>query len=237
VAQKLAGPAEVVEIDVSAYAPRMQRTLLELGYLPVAYVPALAFDDVERLDVVKMFHLPAPPEVNIDSLTPSCKAIADLVLRRFRSRSVLPRVAAAVHRLPLFAGLDPEQVARLAGVCGAATFERGEVLFREGEADHRMHIVLEGEVAVSISGSSDPVGVVRSGECLGESSLLAAAAHSATATARTRVETAVLEHSDIAELVRLRPDVGLHIYRNLATGTAEKLKRLDLSLAHNQANG
>jgi hypothetical protein len=26
-------------------------------------------------------------------------------------------------------------------------------------------------------------------------------------------------------LIRLRPDIGLHIYRNLATGLAEKLKR------------
>jgi GNAT superfamily N-acetyltransferase len=229
---KLAGPAEVVEVDVSAYAPRMQRTLLELGFLPVAYVPALAFDDVERLDVVKMFRLPAAPQVNTEHLTPRARALADLVLRRFRSRSVLPRVAAVVHRLPLFAGLEPEQVARLAGVCGAAVFEPGQALFHEGEADYRMHVVLEGEVGISVAGSADPVGVVRSGECLGEGSLLAGSAHSATATARTRVETAVLEHSDIAELIRQRPDIGLHIYKNLASGAVEKLKRLDQSLAH-----
>jgi hypothetical protein len=37
---------------VSAHAPRMQRTLIELGFLPVAYLPALVFHDVERLDVV-----------------------------------------------------------------------------------------------------------------------------------------------------------------------------------------
>src|SRR3712207_2299265 len=31
---------EYLEIDVSAYAPRMQRTLLELDFFPVAYIPA-----------------------------------------------------------------------------------------------------------------------------------------------------------------------------------------------------
>jgi hypothetical protein len=41
----------------------------------------------------------------------------------------------------------------------------------------------------------------------------------------------VLEYADLAELVRLRPDIGLHIYRNLAVGEGEKLKRMDLSLA------
>ena len=207
----------------------MQRTLLELGFLPVAYIPAFAFDEVERLDVVKMFRLPAPPEVNIEALAPRYRTLADLVLRRFRTRSVLPRVAAAVHHLPLFAGLISEQVTRLAGVCGTASFEPGKTIFREGETDYRMHVVLQGEVEITVARSSTSVGVVRDGECFGEISLLTGAPHSATATARTYVETAVLEHADLAELIRLRPDIGLHIYRNLAVDAGEKLKRMDVS--------
>jgi GNAT superfamily N-acetyltransferase len=224
---KLGGPAELVEIDVSAYAPRMQRTLLELGFLPVAYIPAFAFDEVERVDVVKMFRLPGPPEVNLEALAPRNRAMAELVLRRFRARSVLPRVAAAVHRLPLFSGLISEQVTRLAGVCTTASFAAGQTIFREGEADHRMHVVLKGEVDIIVVPSGRPVGVVRQGECLGEISLLTKAAHSATAIARTYVETAVLDDANLTELIRLRPDIGLHIYRNLAIGASEKLKRMD----------
>jgi CRP-like cAMP-binding protein len=60
--------------------------------------------------------------------------------------------------------------------------------------------------------------------------LLTTAVHSATAMARTQVETAVLEHQELAELIRMRPDIGLHIYRNLAVGMGEKLKRLNDSL-------
>jgi CRP-like cAMP-binding protein len=71
---------------------------------------------------------------------------------------------------------------------------------------------------------------VRSGECLGEMSMLTSTPHSVTATARTGVETAALEHRDLIELIRLRPDIGLGIYRNLAVGTGEKLKRLNASL-------
>jgi len=224
----------IIEVDVSAHAPRMQRTLLELGFLPVAYLPALVFHEVVRLDVVKMVRLLTPPQVRTDGLTPSCAALAELVLRLFRNRTVLPRIAKAVHDLPLFAGLNAEQIARLAGVCSITTFEPGETIFLEGAAGNQMHVVLEGEVAIAVAAaaqSAAPVGVVRSGECLGEMSLLTAGAHSATATALTRVETAVLGHQDLAELIRLRPDIGLHIYRNLAVGMGEKLKRLDVSLA------
>jgi GNAT superfamily N-acetyltransferase len=220
----------LIEVDVSAHAPRMQRTLIELGFVPVAYLPALVFHEVERLDVVKMLRLLSPPHVGTDGLTPNCRALAEMVLRHFRSRTVLPRIARAVHDLPLFAGLNAEQVARLAGVCGVATFASGEVVFREGEAGKEMHVVLAGEVAITVAASAAPVGVVRSGECLGEMSLLTGSIHSATATAVTPVETAVLGHDDLAELIRLRPDIGLYIYPNLAVGTGEKLKRLDVSL-------
>src|ERR1019366_787121 len=121
----------LIEVDVSAHAPRMQRTLIELGFLPVAYLPALVFHEVERLDVIKMVRLLTPPHVRTDGLTPSCAAMAELVLRLFRNRTVLPRIAKAVHALPLFAGLSAEQIARLAGACGVTAFEPGEIVFRE----------------------------------------------------------------------------------------------------------
>lgn len=221
----------LIEVDVSAHAPRMQRTLLELGFLPVAYLPALVFHEVERLDVVKMVRLLNPPQVRTGALSPSCEAFANLVLRLFRKRSILPRIAQAVHNLPLFSGLSAEQVARLAGVCGFAMFEPQQTIFRAGQAASHMHVVLRGEVAIAVAESTAAVGMVRAGECLGEMSLLTGGDHSATATALTPVETAVLAHQDLVELIRLRPDIGLHIYKNLAVGAGEKLRRLDAALS------
>jgi GNAT superfamily N-acetyltransferase len=220
-----------LEVDVSAYEPRMQRTLVELGFLPVAYIPALVFHEVERLDVVKMSYLMTSPDVSTDALTPRAKEMAEAVLRQFGSREVQPWIAQAVQGLPLFGGLNAEQSNRLAGVCRLASFEPGEVVFRQGQASREVYVVLHGEVAIALADSDTVVGVVRAGECLGEMSLLTAAAHSATATALTRVETAVLRHQDLAELIRLRPDIGLHLYKNIGVGMGEKLKRVDASLA------
>jgi GNAT superfamily N-acetyltransferase len=224
------GISECIEIDVSAYAPRMQRTLLELGYLPAAFIPALVFHDVERLDVIKMMLLAAPPPATLPTLTPSVHALAEQVLRRFRSRDVLPRIAQAVEELALFGGLDEEQVQRLAGVCRVANHAPGEVIFRDGQADGTMHLVLDGQVAIARATSAATVGLVEKGECLGEMSLLTAAPHSATATARTAVTTAVLDHAELAELIRLRPDIGLRIFRNVAIGMGQKLRRSGVAL-------
>jgi GNAT superfamily N-acetyltransferase len=223
-----------VEVDVSAHAPRMQRTLLELGFLPAAYVPALVFHEVERLDVVKMVRLLVPPEVRTEALTPRARAVADVVLRLLRSRAVLPRVAHAVQGLSLFGGLNAEQVNRLAGVCAVKEFKAGMGIFAEGEVSREMYVLLRGEAAISVAGCAAPVSTVGAGECLGEISLLTAAPRSATATARTSLEAAVLGHADLAELVRLRPDIGLQIYKNLALGLGEKLKRSGESLARRQ---
>lgn len=214
-----------VEVDVSAYAPRMQRTLVELGFLPVAYLPALAFDHVERLDIVKMIRLLVSPDVSTETLTPAAKAVAEVVLRSFRSKNVLPRIAEVVRELSLFADLSEEQVQRLAGVCAWATFNPGEVVFRALEPARDFYVVVSGEVTIAAPPSLTAIGTVRRGECLGEISLLTGATHSATATAATSLEVAVLNHGDLAELIRLRPDIGLVLYRNLATGLGAKLTR------------
>jgi CRP-like cAMP-binding protein len=160
--------------------------------------------------------------------------LAEVILRHCMSRSVLPRIAQVVQGLSLFAGLSGEQIARLAGACTVSTFAPGEVIFEEGQASQEMQVVLQGEVAISVAGSGVAVGAVRPGECLGEMYLLNRARHSATATARTRVETVVLGHQDLTELIRFRPDIGLHIYKNLAIDIGEKLKRSGASLACRQ---
>ncbi len=217
-----------VEIDVSAHAPRMQRTLLQLGFVPVAYVPALAFHHVERLDLVKMARLLAPLEFEGVMLIPPISETAELVTSAFRRRDVLPRLGEVVDLVDLFKGLEEEQLQRLAGACGHTAFEAGQTIFRQGEPCNEMYLLLEGEVAIYFDRLDEPVGTVGTGECLGEVSLLAGGDHSATARAVTPVEMGVLTKADLLSLVRLRPGIGVVLYRNLARGLGDKLRRADL---------
>ncbi|MBT8479365.1 MAG: GNAT family N-acetyltransferase [Gemmatimonadetes bacterium] len=219
-----------IELDVSADAPRMQRTALQLGFVPVAYVPALAFVDVERLDLVKFAKLLIPLELGSMMLIPPVSEAAELVLAAFRRREVLPRLGEVVDRVGLFTGLEEEQLTRLASSCQYSVFEEGSLIFSAGEPCDEMYLVLEGEVAIHIEGREEPIGRVRAGECLGEISVLTGGDHSATARAVTSVETGVLTKKDLQSLVRLRPGIGVVLYRNLARGLGDKLRRADLDI-------
>lgn len=226
---------EYIEVDVSAYAPRMQRTLLELHYLPAAYVPAMVFYDVERLDTIRMVRLLVPPEIGQVELTTEGRLIADVVMRNFAIRSVLPKIAKALPSIGLFAGLTDEQTRRLASACGVREYASGETILKEGENDRKTYLVLEGEVRICVGSAPRQVGMVRQGESVGEMSLLSGLPYSATAIAQGRVETAVLDHLSLSELIRLRPDIGIVIYHNFANDLAEKLRRTDRYLINKQA--
>ena len=100
----------------------MQRTLLELDFLPVGYIPANVFHEVERLDAIKMARLMVPFELGELHLSEAIRPIANVVIKSFASKDVLPRVAAASQQTPLFVGLSHEQRQRLLGICEAQTF-------------------------------------------------------------------------------------------------------------------
>ena len=203
----------------------MQRTLLELGFLPTAYVPAMVFSEVERLDIVRMVRLFVPPEFSAGSLERTRSGLADAVLKPFVSQQVLPEIKRVVSELPLFRGLEPEQVQRLASACGMARFSPGESILEEGGLEPTLFILITGEADIRRDGARQRVGVVRTGECLGEMSLLTGQPHSASALAARDTEAATLSHRDLMELIRVRPDIGLVMFRNLATGLGAKLGR------------
>lgn len=232
-----AGLVALIEIDVSAHAPRMQRTLYELGFLPVAYLPALAFHRVERRDILRMLKLLVPFERDGVELAPATQRIADLVLRAFEQGEVLPRLQETFGQLALLEGLNDEQRRRLASSCGMTTFEPGEILFSPNGPSHELYILLEGRVAVESAGGGEPLGTVGPGEGLGEIAVLAGTPHSARARALERVMAGVLPGQALSQLVRRRPDIGVVLYRNLARGLGSKLRRLDDTVATSAPSG
>ncbi|MDQ7858363.1 MAG: cyclic nucleotide-binding domain-containing protein, partial [Armatimonadota bacterium] len=58
------------------------------------------------------------------------------------------RIAQALRACVLFSGLEAPQLDRLIGLATEATWPAGRIVFREGEPDDRLYIVVEGLVAL-----------------------------------------------------------------------------------------
>ena len=220
---------EYIEVDVSAHGPRLQRTLVEVGFLPAAYVPALAFHEVERLDAVKMVRLLVPPTLGDVSLIEEVRPLFDLVMESFRTRTVLPGIAAHMEEIALFQGLTREQARRVASGMVLREFEPGATLFQREDPAEELFLLLEGAAEVHLAGDA-LVGRVAAGGTVGENAMLSEGSHSASVSTRTGAVAAVLTRERLRELVARRPDIAVILYRNLAVGLGEKLRRADRDL-------
>jgi len=152
--------AEVIDIDVSAAHPRIQRTMVELGFLPVAYVPGMVFHNTNRWDVVRMMKLNVAWDLGKLELVPAAKAIYDVVTLPFIRREAHRQMRQAAASLPAFEGLtalEMDFVVRIAEECKLAA---GEALVVNG-----LCVILEGGVQVDDR-------TLVPGECFGERLLL-----------------------------------------------------------------
>lgn len=220
---------EYIEIDVSAYAPQMQKTLLELGFLPASYIPAFAFDDTFRLDVIRMVRLELPFDIREIKLIPIVQQISQIVSSEFQKQNLRVHIGEGMRSVPFFRGLSNEQLQRLAVISTANYYKKEQKILCEGEISKRLHIILEGNVKVYKT--QELIGKLQKFDSLGEMSLaLQQHKHTATAIAVSNVKTIAFEYKDLKDLSEVRPDIALVIYKNLTTGLAEKLDNMNNDL-------
>jgi GNAT superfamily N-acetyltransferase len=222
---------DYVEVDVNAHAPRMQKTLLELGFVPVAYLPASVFHQVERLDTVRMQRFYVPVRTDGLQLRDETKPVFDTVVRNLNTRAIQPKLVQLLTTTRLGKHLNREQVSRLSTLFETVAFEDGDTIVKAGERDACLYILLSGTARVYAGSPEEEVGAVNEGELLGEVSLLRKTPHTATAIAEGRVEAACVRHKDLNALLQQRSDIGVVLFRNLATGLSSKLSRTDAFLS------
>jgi len=68
------------EVDTSAYAPRIQKTFIAHGFRPIAYMPAMVFQDTERLDIIRFALVTGEHEPGEILLTEKGKEIQQMVM-------------------------------------------------------------------------------------------------------------------------------------------------------------
>jgi hypothetical protein len=154
---------------------------------------------------------------------PFIRACADLVrsgtghggpMTRTRgATSPIERVL-ALRAIPLFAELEPADVAQIAAIAAERTYSDGEVIGAEGELGDEMHVVVVGVVRVERDGET--IAERGPGDIIGEMSIITRAARIASLIAQGDVRTLRIGNREFEGMLRERPEIAIAVMRVLA---------------------
>jgi len=136
-----------------------------------------------------------------------------------------------LSEVPLFAQLDEQERATLAERLETIKVSAGTTLFHRGDPGDSLYVVRSGEVEIFFkndTGERMVLELATAGHFFGEISLLDGGARTASALVTQDLDAVVITRSDLAELIKLRPDAAMELLA--ATGrrlrdTNEKLRR------------
>ena len=109
-----------------------------------------------------------------------------------------------VARVPLFSGLNANEIADIMRLLRAQQVEPGATIVRRGEPGHSMYFIAAGEVEIELPHERMRLGV---GHFFGEVAVLRRARRSANVTALVRTSLLVLDAQDLHELMERDPRI------------------------------
>jgi CRP/FNR family transcriptional regulator, cyclic AMP receptor protein len=136
-----------------------------------------------------------------------------------------------IAKSPLAKELSPGDVAIVAALAHHHVLEDGQVLSPEGEPDSRMHVVVNGALAVSRSspeGAWENLHVMTAGDLVGELSFLDGTPRYAALRAAGRTEIISLDRADIESLVEKHPWIAYRLMRAIVRFTHTLQRRMSM---------
>jgi CRP-like cAMP-binding protein len=130
-----------------------------------------------------------------------------------------------MRAVPLFAGLLPSEVERIALVMSPRQIAEGEVVCAAGEPGHEFFLVSDGELAVERNGNT--VAKLQTGDHFGELALLDRGPRSATVRALTESQLYVLNEQSFAALLNELPALAQKLLSALASRVRAADRRLE----------
>lgn len=124
-----------------------------------------------------------------------------------------------LRRSVLFQGISDDAAEVVASSLTRRSVPKGERVFVEGEQGDRLFVILSGKIKVgrkAADGRENMLALLGPGELFGELSLFDPGPRTASATALTDCELAIMAHENLAPWVTDRPEVGMQLLRVLA---------------------
>lgn len=131
-----------------------------------------------------------------------------------------------LRRVPLFAALDPPELAAVARIANVVDVPAGTVLTHEGRHEGYFFVVIMGSIRIDRGGMT--VNTLGDGDFLGEIALLDGGPRTATATAVSDSRLLQITNDEFDELVATTPSVRAAIM----TEVGQRLRRIDEEAIH-----
>ena len=123
-----------------------------------------------------------------------------------------------LRRVPLFARIEPSKLKLIAFTSERMTFEKDEVLFRQGDMGDAAYIVLQGDADVLVNSQQGQIRVAGLGQndIVGEIAILIDVPRTATVRACSRLVTLRITKELFFRLITEFPQIAVEIMRELA---------------------
>lgn len=137
---------------------------------------------------------------------------------------------ALLDDVELFSSIAPVDLDRVAASAEQRTYNRGDVLFTEGDEPSELFVVVSGRVAIankSIDGRESVIALMERGDLFGEMPLFDGLARSAEARALEHSEAIAIPYAPLKGLYESQPELLWNVVSLLAT----RLRSTDEALA------
>ncbi len=195
--------AQVIEVDVSAYSPRMQQTMTDMGFLPTGYIPGMVFHGTARYDIVKFAKLNVPWDLGPFELTASSQKYFDLVAPAFIQAANAHESRLRDLHSPVLKNISPLEAYLVNRAGTLSDVAEGSVLSPDA-----IYLVVAGAFRAGdrVAGKGD---IMNAGIAFGE-----VASTGAVAMEASRVFA--LTKAELDSVAEAHPRLGIKLYQNLA---------------------
>ena len=223
--------AVYVEMDVLITAPRLLKSAEQLGFVPVAYLPAFYIKDGNYTDVVKMVKFNMSYSRESSNLTTSARAIVTPIDQSLQDQGMGVAIINMLRGLPIFEGLGDGELRKMARLFTQKLYRPGEKVFNKGDSGNEAYVVMRGQIDICLEEGGRPIATVGNGQIFGELAFLDGAARNAFAVAGQASILLVMQRIAFNEVVQREPHLGMVVMKNVAMDLSNKLRRANAALS------
>lgn len=139
-----------------------------------------------------------------------------------------------LNKISILGGLDDQQLYTVFHLLEVEHYKKGEFVFRQGDAPSHIRIIRSGRVHIveNVDGTSMELCEFKTGDCFGETSVLAIHQHTADALVIEDTELLVIPRDKLFRLYESDPKLFGMLMMNIAREACRRLSKTEDIMLH-----